>query len=72
MSQLPPQFLNNIRQFKQMVTMSNGNIDAVLKNNPMLNQMAQAYKGQDYKQVFLSKCKKLGFDPEAILQELRS
>ena len=68
---IPPQLMNNIRQVKQMMNMAQ-NPNAILQNNPMLNQIMQAYQGQSPQQIFSILCQQNGFDPNAIMNELRN
>ena len=68
---LPPQFRQNIQQIKQMMgTIKDPN--TLIRQNPMLNQVMQAYSGQDPRQIFMLLCQKNGINPDAILNELRS
>lgn len=62
----------NIQQVKQMMKMFNGNPTEIIKQNPMLNQIMQTYRGQNPQQIFMNLCKQRGVDPNAILKELQS
>lgn len=72
---LSPQMMQGIQQVKSMMHMANGNPTAMLQqigqNNPMVNQVLQMYKGQNLQNVFMNECKRMGVDPNAILNELR-
>lgn len=70
-TQLSPQMMQNIQQVKGMMQMMNGNPMALAQQNPMFNQVMQMCKGQDPQQIFMTMCKQRGFDPNAILRELR-
>ena len=68
---LPPQLLQNIKQVKQMMSFAQ-NPSAIIQNNPMLNQIMQAYNGQNPQQIFTTLCQQRGIDPNVILDELRN
>ena len=69
---LSPMLMQGIQQVKNIIQMFRTNPAQLLQQNPMLNQVMQAYKGQNLEQVFMSMCKSQGINPEAILKELRS
>lgn len=69
---LSPMLMQGIQQVKNIMQMFRTNPTQLLQQNPMLNQVMQAYKGQNLEQVFMSMCKSQGINPEAILKELRS
>ena len=71
-STIPPQFLQGIRQAKNIMRMMNGNPMAMAQQNPMFNQVMQMCQGQNPQQVFMDMCKARGIDPNAILNELRN
>lgn len=71
-NQLPPQMRQNIQQVKELMQVLQGNPAQLMQQNPMLNQVMQMCKGQDPQQVFMAMCKQRGFDPQAILDELRN
>ena len=68
---LPQNLQQNIQQIKQLMNTFNGNPTQIIQQNPMLNQIMQAYKGQDLKSVFYNLAQARGVNPEAILNELR-
>lgn len=68
---LSPQLMQNIQQVKQMMSMAQ-NPNLLLQQNPMLNQIMQAYRGQNPRQVFETLARQKGVDPEAIIRELQS
>ena len=71
LNMLPPQLRQNIQQIKQMMNALQ-NPNAILQQNPMLNQLMQTDRGQDPQQIFRSLCQQKGVDPDAIIKELRS
>ena len=64
---LPANMMQNIQQIKTMMN----NPTAFIQQNPMLNQIMQAYKGQDLKSVFYNLAQQKGVNADAILNELR-
>lgn len=69
---LSPQLRQNIQQIKGMMRAMQGDPTQLAQQNPMINQVLQMYKGQNLQSVFMNMCKQRGFDPNAILNELRS
>lgn len=69
---LSPQLMQNVRQVKSMMQMMNGNPMTMAQQNPMFNQVMQMCQGQNPQQIFMNKCKEMGINPDAILNELRS
>ena len=68
---LPPQLRQNIQQIKQIMNAIK-DPNTLIRQNPMLNQVMQAYRGQNPQQIFMSLCQQNGINPDAILNELRS
>ena len=69
-SGLSPQIRQNIQQVKQMMNTIK-DPSTLIKQNPMLNQVMQAYQGRDPQQIFNILAKERGIDPEAFIKELR-
>lgn len=68
---LPPQLRQNIQQIKQMMNVFRGDTNALIQQNPILNQVMQTYKGRDPQQIFNILAKEMGVNPEAFIRELR-
>lgn len=71
-SNLPPQIKQNIQQVKNMMRMFNGDPNAVMQQNPMINQVMQMCQGSRPEDFFKSLCKRRGLDFEAIIKELQN
>lgn len=69
---LPPELVQNIQQVKGMMSMFKGNPQALIQQNPMLNQIMQMYQGQNPKDIFMNMCKQKGINPEQIINMLKS
>ena len=69
---LPPQLMQNIQQLKPLLQMYNGNLNQLAQQNSAVNQILQAYKGQNPEQIVRSLCKQRGIDPEALIRALRN
>lgn len=66
-SGIPPYAQQNIQQLKNLMR----NPEALLRQNPMFNQVLQMTKGQNPKDVFYSMARARGIDPDEFLRELQ-
>lgn len=72
---IPPQLMKGIKQVKGIMSMANGNPNALLQQmgqqDPRIGQVLQMCQGQDLKQMFMSMCQAQGIDPNAVIKELQ-
>lgn len=72
---IPPQLMQGIKQVKGIMSMANGNPNALLqqmgKQDPRIGQVLQMCQGQDLQQMFMSMCRAQGIDPNAVIKELQ-
>lgn len=66
------QIMQNLKQVKSLMSMANGNPQALLQQYPQLKQVMQMTRGKDLQSTFYSMCQQRGIDPNVILNELRS
>jgi hypothetical protein len=72
---IPPQLMKGIKQVKGIMSMANGNPNALLQqmgqNDPRISQVLQMCQGQDLQKMFMSMCQAQGVDPNAVMNELQ-
>lgn len=68
---IPSNLQKGIQQVKQMMQLSQGDLDSLIEQDPQISGMLKMFKGQNLQSVFYEMCRSQNIDPNAILNELR-